>query len=114
MIGASAGLAGALLLAVSAPAAAAVRSCAPLTLGAAITERTEPVARRKALEDWMQRARVHGIAQPTWRTAIDKSVVCGKVAAGFECQARGAPCVIRQNLGRPSDLPPRRRPGIDA
>lgn len=114
MIGASAGLAGALLFVASGQAAAAVRTCAAMTLGAAITERTEPVARRKALEDWVQRARARGIAQPTWRTAINKSVVCGKVATGFECQARGAPCVIRQNPGRAPDSSPRRRPGIDA
>lgn len=95
-------------------ATAAVRWCAPMTLGAAMTEPTEVVARRKALDDWVRGARARGIAQPTWRLAVNKSIVCGKVATGIECQARGAPCVIRQNPGLPRNRRQRRRPGVDA
>ncbi|MEO1205364.1 MAG: hypothetical protein AAFV45_03455 [Pseudomonadota bacterium] len=83
------------------PAAAAVRVCKPLVVGAIEKNVQEKAAKRAALASWFARSKVVGIAQPSWRLANNKRLRCEVVEGRYECIALGQPCTIKQVAPKP-------------
>lgn len=83
--------------AVSTPATAAVRLCAPPISSGPVLGTTENTARAAALAIWTSKARAHGEPYASWRLAAEKMLACKPRGDGaFECFARAAPCTIEQ------------------
>ena len=96
-----------------APAQAAVRNCTARLTGAAVKDATELGAKKKAIDDWMLKAKGAGITNPAWRLAAERRLICQSIADGtpaatkiFECIAVGHACSISQNP-KPNPRPSR-------
>lgn len=86
---------------------AAVRLCkAPLAATGAHPQ-NELDARKAALVQWTQAARVHGEGYTSWRLADQRSLTCSTAASGVLCQAVGSPCIISQTPSLPGHNAPR-------
>jgi hypothetical protein len=80
---------------------AAVRLCKPLASSGVVAGKTEPEARKGALDAWKALARASGEEYASWRLAADKLLHCLPAkGGGYECMARAAPCTIDQAPGR--------------
>lgn len=95
------------LVAVAAPAEAAVRVCrAPVSSGIA-SDAVEVKARAKAVVAWTDKAKAAGSRDPSWRLAGRKVLRCARVPSGqFDCLALAQPCSISQTPP-PGPLPKR-------
>ena len=92
---------------------AAVRTCSARLTSIAATDSTELLAKKKAIDDWMLKAKGAGITNPAWRLAAERRLICQSVADGtpaatkiFECIAVGHACSISQNP-KPNPRPSR-------
>ena len=93
-------LAGALSLGIGlacslAESEAAVRLCRELVT-ATQSAATELDARRLAMAEWKAATKKYSPHHDLWRLAAHKTLACGVVDGGYECLARGSPCVISQ------------------
>ena len=86
------------VLAVSAPAAAAVRQCGEIVSSAIARAPAEIDAKIKAIDQWHDLALKLGAGYESWRLAADKSLKCVPEgsAFAFACVAVGRPCIISQ------------------
>ncbi len=95
-------LAFALPLAVS---EAAVRTCTARLTSIAAKDASEQGAKKKAIDDWMLKAKGAGVANPAWRLAAERRLICQAVPAGasrtFECIAVGHACSVTQVAPKP-------------
>jgi hypothetical protein len=73
----------------------AVRLCREPMVAEGIAK-TEPVARRRAIDGWIEQASVYGPAYTAWRLASDKKFECVRANDQFVCRAEGRPCSIEQ------------------
>lgn len=96
-----------------ASAQAAVRNCTARLTSLAAKDATELGAKKKAIDDWMLKAKGAGITNPAWRLAAERRLICQSVADGtpaatkiFECIAVGHACSISQNP-KPNPRPSR-------
>ena len=79
-------------------ATAAVRVCQPIVSSDIAIAADELAAKKKALDQWRERALKAGPGYDVWRLAAQKSLKCLKKDDGtHECVAFGAPCLIQQN-----------------
>lgn len=99
---------------------AAVRTCTARLTGIPGRDATELGAKKKAIDDWLLKARGAGIAEPAWRLAAEKRLICQSVPDGnpgnktvFECIAVGHACTILQNPNPGPSHPPLRGFGVD-
>ena len=112
----------ALLLLVPDASQAAVRTCGEIVASSGEDDRSETVARQKAMAGWIAAAAKFGPAFVLWRNAAEKSLSCMKLAGGiWRCQAYGRPCGVSQVPGMqppgsllPPGPTPSKRKGIDA
>ncbi len=82
---------------------AAVRVCQPVVSSEIAIAPDELSAKKKALDQWREKALKAGPGYDVWRLAAQKSLKCFKKDDGtHECVAFGAPCLIQQN---PSQKP---------
>jgi hypothetical protein len=82
-------------------AMAAVRTCQPIVSSDIAVATDELSAKKKALDQWRDKASKAGPGYDVWRLAAQKSLKCFKKdEATFECVAFGAPCLIQQNPNR--------------
>ena len=102
------------------PSEAAVRTCTARLTGVPSRDATELGAKKKAIDDWLLKARGAGIADPSWRLAAEKRLICQSVPDGtpgnktvFECIAVGHSCTILQNPDTKPAPPPARGFGVD-
>ena len=98
---------------VGAPASAAMRNCTARLTSLAAKDATEQGAKKKAIDDWMLKAKGAGIENPTWRLAAERRLICQSVpdrtsaaTKVFECIAVGHACSISQNP-KPNPRPSR-------
>ena len=79
-------------------APAAVRVCQPVVSSDIAIAADELGAKKKALDQWREKALKAGPGYDVWRLAAEKSLKCFKNDDGtYECVAFGAPCLIQQN-----------------
>ncbi len=79
-------------------ATAAVRVCQPIVSSDIAIAPDELGAKKKALDQWREKALKAGPGYDIWRLAAQKSLKCFKKGDGtYECVAFGAPCLIQQN-----------------
>ncbi len=77
---------------------AAVRVCQLVVSSEIAIAPDELGAKKKALDQWREKALKAGPGYDVWRLAAQKSLKCFKKDDGtHECVAFGAPCLIRQN-----------------
>jgi hypothetical protein len=117
------GLALTLLYCATVPASAAVRNCTARLTSVAAQDGTELGAKKKAIDDWLVKAKAAGIEGATWRLAAERRLICQAVAGGggaagkaFECIAVGHACAISQNPSKPRETPAApspKAPGVD-
>ncbi len=86
---------------------AAVRLCKAPLAATGTHPQNELDARKAALVQWTQAARVYGDGYTSWRLADQRSLTCSTAAAGVLCQAVGAPCTISQTPSLPGHKAPR-------
>jgi hypothetical protein len=87
-----------LLLISPSSAWAAIRVCQPIVSSNIAVAPDELGAKKKALDQWREKALKSGPGYDVWRLAAEKSLKCFKKADGtHECVAFGAPCLIQQN-----------------
>ncbi|MBU2581097.1 MAG: hypothetical protein KJ622_05195 [Alphaproteobacteria bacterium] len=84
---------------------AAVRVCLPHVTSSVIKDRSEQNAKRRALLDWVEKAKKAGIEHPSWRIANSKVLKCVSRNGFHECVAHGAPCTIKQKAPPPTKPP---------
>lgn len=108
------------VVAAATPAQAAVRNCTARLTSIAAKDVTELGAKKKAIDDWMLKAKGAGIEKPAWRLAAERRLICQSVPDGtpaaakiFECIAVGHACSISQNgfKDRPVPVDPRKKRG---
>jgi hypothetical protein len=80
------------------PAArAAIALCEPSLAGEVAEDQSELVAKKRALESWLSRARKLGEQYTRWAIAGNKQLDCARTDTGlFRCKAVGHPCAVRQ------------------
>ena len=101
----------------------AVKACTARLTSIAAQDATEQGAKKKALDDWMLKAKGAGIAYPTWRLAAEKRLICQALPGGaagaktlFEWIAVGHACSVSQVQPKPNPRPvrnPVRRGGLE-
>ena len=80
------------------PADAAVRRCGALISSDVMSARDELASKKKALDQWRERAKAQGTGLDSWRLATGRALKCFPgTAGGFDCMAVGSPCTIQQN-----------------
>jgi hypothetical protein len=94
------------------PASAAVRRCHALQSSEIVTATKELQAKKKATDQWRAKALTFGPGFDSWRLAHLKALTCFKKAAGFECIAAGAPCIVDQTPATPLTPPVNKGPSI--
>src|SRR5256885_1644568 len=78
-------------------ARAAVAICEPLLAGEVAEDKSELIAKKRALESWLSRAGKYGEQYARWGIAWNRQLDCARSEAGlFRCKAVGRPCAIRQ------------------
>ena len=106
----------------SSMAQAAVRSCTARLTSTVSKDATENGAKKKAISDWMVKAKAAGVAHPAWRLAAERTLKCLPSAGaggsppkpGFECVAVGHACTVEQVAPTPSPkASPTRGFGVD-
>ncbi len=86
-----------LLVAAAEPSLSAVRLCGALVTSEAFTAPDELAAKKKALDDWKAKVKPLGEGYTNWVRAADKMLACvPSMSGGYECVARGHPCIIEQ------------------
>ena len=87
------------------PADAAVRTCTARLTSTVGKDASELGAKKKAISDWVGKAKAAGIKNPAWRLAAQRQLNCAASAgsADFECVATGHACEILQ-------VPPPQKP----
>lgn len=86
---------------------AAVRLCKAPLAATGTHPQNELDARKAALVQWTQAARVYGEGYTSWRLADQRSLTCSTAAGGVLCQAVGSPCTISQTPSLPGHKAPR-------
>lgn len=77
-------------------AQASVAVCKPLHSGEPAEDKSEAIAKARALESWTSGARLSGEAFTRWGIAWNRRLECNRTDAGtYRCQASGHPCSIR-------------------
>ncbi len=85
------------LAAATEPSKSAVRLCGALVTSEVFTDAEELAAKKKALDDWKAKVQPLGEGYTNWVTAADKMIACvPSMSGGYECVARGHPCIIEQ------------------
>jgi hypothetical protein len=78
-------------------ARAAMALCERLHVGEVVEDKSEEVAKRRALESWVSRAAKYGEPYTRWGIAWNRRLDCARTDTGlFRCTASGRPCSIRQ------------------
>ncbi len=85
------------LIAASAAASAAVRTCGQRLQSEVVVAPTELEGKKRALEQWRTQAAKLGPGYDGWHVAAEKALKCFPKDGGFQCMAVGLPCVIQQN-----------------
>jgi hypothetical protein len=82
--------------AASTAASAAMRYCIATVVGEGVGE-SEIDAKREAMGAWKTQSVAAGVAHPSWRIALERSLACRASGdGGFICKAIAAPCTISQ------------------
>jgi post-segregation antitoxin (ccd killing protein) len=87
------------------PVHAAVRQCGDNVSSEVATAATERDAKKKAIDQWREKAAKLGAGFDSWRLAYKKSLECSANGANFDCVAVGRPCIIKQAPKSPPKLP---------
>ena len=103
------------------PAEAAMRTCTARLTSTVGKDPTELGAKKKAIDDWVVKAKAAGIKNPAWRLAAERQLKCLPSAGadaknGFECVAVGHASEIIQVPPGPKPNPsaaPERGFGVD-
>jgi hypothetical protein len=78
-------------------ARAAVALCERSHAGEAAEDKSELVAKKRALESWLSQAGKYGEQYTRWGIAWNRQLDCARTDTGlFRCKAVGRPCAIRQ------------------
>jgi hypothetical protein len=89
-------------------ARAAMNECKQSHAGEAAEDKSELLAKKRALESWVSRASRYGDRFARWGIAWNRQLDCARSDTGlFRCKAVGHPCAVRQVP--PSDFIPLKR-----
>ena len=78
-------------------ARAAMALCERLHAGEFAEDKSELVAKQRALESWLVQARKYGEQYTRWGIAWNRQLDCARTDIGsFRCKAVGRPCAVRQ------------------
>jgi hypothetical protein len=76
---------------------AAMALCERLQAGEVAEDKSELVAKQRALESWLSQARKYGEQYTRWGIAWNRQLDCARTDTGsFRCKAVGRPCAVRQ------------------
>lgn len=89
------------------PVDAAMRTCTARLTSVAGKDASELGAKKKAINDWVSKAKAAGIKNPAWRLAAQRQLTCAASdgSTAFECVAVGHACEILQVPPRPKPNP---------
>ena len=89
-------------------ASAAVNVCEKVHASEPAEDKSEVLAKKRALENWVAHARQYGEDFARWGNAWERHFECARTDSGlFRCQAIARPCAVRQVP--PDGLKPLRR-----
>ena len=89
-------------------ASAAVNVCEKMHASEAAEDKSEILAKKRALENWVAHARQYGEDFARWGDAWERHFECTRTDCGlFRCKAVARPCAVRQVP--PDGLKPLRR-----
>jgi hypothetical protein len=89
-------------------AIAAVNVCEKVHASEAAEDKSEILAKKRALENWVAHARRYGEDFARWGNAWERHFECSRTDSGlFRCKAVARPCAVRQVP--PDGLKPLRR-----